>query len=543
MASRSPGDTEAAPGRMKEDGPSTERTAPPDPSAMDESAVELIEAGRFELAFERLYRRTRRYYLQLLLFFVFLSVHLLILPTFVLMSLPLWDAGLQDYGHILLVWELAAILGALGLWILGYRHHRSLIRRQRGDPSGTAVGVWRETNLELPRSVAEIVACYMLAVGVAQIYVGLERDFPPVATALAITAIGFMALGVGVFQYLLFEFALRPVVREVAPLLPVDFSREHPALSLERKLLIVLPVITLLSGASVGALTSVSLELEGQLAVMVGATLAVSATVAGVLTMMLRRSLLLPVLELRHALGRLREGDTEVRLGPLGGEEFDEVGLAFNELVERFAEYDAEMRESRARIVAASDAERKRVERNLHDGAQQHLVGLALQLRLLEETSDDPGQRAALEGASAELSNALSELRELARGLHPQVLSVGGLGAALPQLADRVPVPVEVRSTEDRFPEAVESTAYFVVSEALANVAKYANASCAEVCAERSNGDLVVSVTDDGVGGADATAGSGLVGLVDRVAALEGKLDIESSPGAGTTVTVQLPLD
>jgi signal transduction histidine kinase len=523
-----------------------EGTTPPVPSAADKPAAELIEPGRFERAFERLYRRTRRYYLQLLLFFVFLSVQLLVIPILILMFLPLLNLGLDYYPHLLLLVEAAGVIGGgPGLWILGYRHHRSLVRRQRGDPRGTAVGVWTETNLELPRAVTEIVVWYTLCVGVALIYIGIERGFPPVAMALAIAAAGFLALGVGVFQYLSFEFAVRPVVREVAPLLPPDFSREHPALSLERKLLIALPVITLFSGASVGSLTSVSLGLEGQLAVMVGATLAVSATVAGVLTMTLRRSLLLPVLELRHAIGRLREGDTEVRLGPLGGEEFDEVGLAFNELVERLAEYDAEMRESRARIVAASDAERRRVERNLHDGAQQRLVALALELRMLESKASSersPETVAGIAAASDNLSEALDELRELARGLHPQILSTDGLRPALEQLASRGTVPVKVEAPSERFAEAVESTAYFIVSEALANVAKYAQASAAEVSVERRNGALHVEIEDDGVGGADADSGSGLSGLRDRVVALDGTLSVDSKPMTGTRVSAELPL-
>ena len=179
----------------------------------------------------------------------------------------------------------------------------------------------------------------------------------------------------------------------------------------------------------------------------------------------------------------------------------------------------AELRASRARIVAASDAERKRLERDLHDGAQQ---------RLLAE-------------AQAELQAALRELRELARGIHPAILTDGGLPAAVRSLADRAPVPVRLDVAEGRLPDSVESAAYFVVSEALANIAKHAGARSAAVSIARDNGTLVVQVRDDGRGGADARSGTSLRGLADRVGALNGNLTVMSEPGAGTFVQAEIP--
>ena len=208
------------------------------------------------------------------------------------------------------------------------------------------------------------------------------------------------------------------------------------------------------------------------------------------------------------------------------------------------AEAREELLASRARIVEAGDAERRRLERNLHDGAQQRLVSLSLSLRLAQAklASDAHAADEILSGASMELALALEELRELARGIHPAVLTDRGLGPALESLADRTPIPVELeRLPADRLPPPVEAAAFYVVSEALANVTKYAEASSVSVSVAQEDGYAVVEVADDGVGGADPTGGSGLRGLSDRVAALEGRLAIVSPPGAGTRIRAEIP--
>ena len=209
------------------------------------------------------------------------------------------------------------------------------------------------------------------------------------------------------------------------------------------------------------------------------------------------------------------------------------------------AEAREELNASRARIVQAGDAERRRLERNLHDGAQQRLVTLALGLRLAESRlPDDPaGAAELLARASEELALSLEELRELARGIHPAILTDRGLTPALEALATRAPLPVEVSGLpSDRLPEAIEAATFYVVSESLANVAKYASASRARVELARDDGLLVVEVSDDGVGGADAGKGSGLRGLADRVEALGGHLHVSSEAGRGTTVRAELPM-
>ncbi len=197
-----------------------------------------------------------------------------------------------------------------------------------------------------------------------------------------------------------------------------------------------------------------------------------------------------------------------------------------------------ELRASRARIVTAGDAERKRIERDLHDGAQQRLLAAGLALQLLAGDHDND---ALLAEARSELQAGLRDLRELARGIHPAILTAQGLPAAVRSLADRAPVPVRVAVAEERLPEPVESAAYFVVSEALANVAKHAQARSAVVSIEREDGHLLVAVRDDGRGGAHYDGRGGLRGLADRVGALDGQLLVESPPGAGTVVRAEIP--
>jgi PAS domain S-box-containing protein len=199
---------------------------------------------------------------------------------------------------------------------------------------------------------------------------------------------------------------------------------------------------------------------------------------------------------------------------------------------------------SRARIVEAADAERKRLERNLHDGAQQRLVSLSLLVgQALKKLESEPSAaHELLARATGELAAALDELRELAHGLHPAVLTDRGLGPAVESLASRVPVPVEiVELPAQRLPEPIEAASYYVIAEALTNVAKYAGASGARVRVGSLDGSVLVEVSDDGVGGADSAAGSGLRGLADRVEALGGRLDVTSPPGGGTRLRAEIP--
>ncbi len=253
----------------------------------------------------------------------------------------------------------------------------------------------------------------------------------------------------------------------------------------------------------------------------------VDSLLAAVALMPLGAALLLVGLPALNGLGRLYARFAELLLGSSTDPEL--------------TAQVSELRGSRARVIAAADAERRRLERDLHDGAQQRLVSLALTLRMAEQRSDDTGDLVRKAGEEARL--ALEELRDLARGIHPAILTNRGLGAALEDLAARSSVPATiVARPEERLPDEVEAAAYFIVSESLANVAKHAGATGAWVGATVADGWLAVEVRDDGVGGVQAGSGTGLQGLEDRVEALEGTLAIESADGDGTRVLARIPL-
>jgi signal transduction histidine kinase len=209
------------------------------------------------------------------------------------------------------------------------------------------------------------------------------------------------------------------------------------------------------------------------------------------------------------------------------------------------AEARAELTASRARIVATTDQARRRIERDLHDGAQQRLVSVALRLRTAAAAIPPEEEvQQELAGIGSELDDVLADLRELSRGIHPAILSEGGLGPALRTLARRSSVPVELQvGTKGRLPERIEVAAYYVVAEALANVAKHAGASVVQVDVDADDGLLRLAIRDDGVGGADPARGSGLVGLKDRVETTGGTLRVESRRGQGTRLLVELPAD
>jgi signal transduction histidine kinase len=228
---------------------------------------------------------------------------------------------------------------------------------------------------------------------------------------------------------------------------------------------------------------------------------------------------------------------------PVGAE--DQVA-AFAELVS-YAIDNAETREelvaSRARLVEAADEQRRRVVRDLHDGAQQRLVHAVMTLQLAHGRRDAPPELERLVGEALEDTQAaIDELRELAHGIHPALLTHRGLAAAVEALADRAPLPVEVDIPEQRYPTFAEAAAYFVAAEALTNVAKYARASTVRITATSTAGALVLAVEDDGVGGASPSPGSGLSGLQDRMAAFDGRLILDSPPGEGTRIRAKIPL-
>jgi signal transduction histidine kinase len=239
-----------------------------------------------------------------------------------------------------------------------------------------------------------------------------------------------------------------------------------------------------------------------------------------------------------------RSSDDELLEAALGAVR---LGIENARLHDELVAHMEEVRQSRARIVEAGAAERRRVERDLHDGVQQQLLAVAALLSRAGLAPDGDSMRPKVDRARRQLQDALAELRRLAHGIHPPALSQGGLPTALPELALMSPLPVHVhldeRLREHRLPETVESTVYFVVAEALANVGKHADAASAGVHLEMVDGTcLVLSVQDDGVGGAVAVKGGGIAGLADRVHALGGSLTVRPAPGGGTVLSASIPL-
>jgi signal transduction histidine kinase len=381
---------------------------------------------------------------------------------------------------------------------------------------------------------------------------------PGVDTALVVLIVLFapigltLAMAAGVFGA---QLVMSPINRDLARRLG-RLPEPRFETPVRLKLLVLVPAITITTagwGVLLGAVPG-----ENHVVLLRGFVIALVATLIVVvpITLLLAYSMLAPLDDLLQATNRLKVGNFDVPVPELSADEYGRLGRSLNQAMAGLAErqrlarenqhlLDA-VRQSRARIVAASDAERRRVERNIHDGAQQRLVALSLELRMLQDRAaarEEPELEGMAAAAGTSLRAALQELRELARGLHPPVLEADGLAAAVRQLAARSPVPVTARIPDERLPTAIESTAYFVLSEGLANVAKYSQASSAEVSVTRAADQLVVEITDDGIGGAVLGAGSGLSGLADRVAALDGRLELTSPAGAGTRLRAELPLE
>jgi signal transduction histidine kinase len=382
----------------------------------------------------------------------------------------------------------------------------------------------------------------------------LSLDGWEVARLAAGFAFGYV-LGTALL-YLLFERLFRPYLHAI---LPVDVAKWPPSMGLGPRLLLAWFAVAgaplLLIAFTLIGLTSAQRDQIAP-AIRVGVTL---AAIFGLIVFVLAgRALTGPLERLRAAQRRVAGGDLAVRLEIDEAAEIGQLEAGFNQMVDGLRalasnneELQAELRrqlqavqESRVRIVEAADAERARIERNLHDGAQQRLLSLAFSMRAAERSvrEGDEGAEEQLRAALCELDAAMTELRELARGIHPAILDEEGLGPALVSLAERAAVPVELNvELAERLPAAVEVTAYFVVAESLANIARYADASTARIEAAVGTDVLRLQVCDDGRGGADPLHGSGLRGLADRISALGGTFEVDSPTGTGTKVKASIP--
>jgi signal transduction histidine kinase len=257
------------------------------------------------------------------------------------------------------------------------------------------------------------------------------------------------------------------------------------------------------------------------------------------------RAIVRPVLGTAAMADRLAGGDLSVRVPENGIGEIGTLERAFNSMAESLEDTRADLATSRARIVHSADETRRRIERDLHDGIQQRLVVLALELRAIQANvpAEHRELQTRLDRIADGLGDALEELREISRGIHPAILSEGGLGPALKMLARRSRIPVQVDlKIESRLPPPIEVAAYYVVSEALTNAVKHSRASVAHVNVQPRDGRLYLSVSDNGSGGADPADGTGLIGLTDRIQALGGTITIHSPPREGTTLQIDLPI-
>lgn len=280
-------------------------------------------------------------------------------------------------------------------------------------------------------------------------------------------------------------------------------------------------------------------------AIVVGALgLAGSVALSVLLATYLMRAVGRPIRRTATMADRLAQGDLAVRMPETGTGEIGDLEHSFNVMAGSLEKSRDELLASRARIVTAADEARRRIQRDLHDGAQQRLVHAVITLRMARRALQDGGDQAqALVGEALDhAERATSELRELSHGLLPSVLTRGGLQAGVEALTSRISLPVTADVTGQRLPPAIEAAAYFVVSEALTNAAKHSQADRAFVKAEVTGGELRVEVSDDGVGGAAVEHGTGLLGLHDRVAAFGGRLGVESPRGGGTRIVAALPL-
>ncbi|CAM3569557.1 histidine kinase [Smaragdicoccus niigatensis] len=457
-------------------------------------------------------------------------------------------APVDEYIGLCLWITFTLSIGALLSVVAAIRGCRSL--RTLPSNGSEAATAWN-TTVALPgrlikRGVAVIVvwALPCIAIGFFAVY---GYDLPMMLWfafgGLIIPATTLTALAYGV------PLLLRAVLADLEPRLD-GRTPAAQSLSLRTRLLLFIPVFSVgtASGAAEWAQPAgAGIDSDTVYSILLTACFAfVFWTPVAVL---FAHSLLTPLSDLRAATGRIKKADYTRPVPLVWADELGAVAGSLNDAMGALSERQQmarEVRESRARIVAAADRSRKRIERNIHDGAQQRLVAMALDVRMLQQTAPTMSTdeiNAALEQFAESLKESLAELRDLARGLHPAILSTDGLAPALQQLATRAKVPISVTAPPDRFPEQIETTAYFVAAEALANVAKYARASRATVTAAQEDGRLSIEIADDGVGGASATSGSGLSGLVDRVAAIGGRLTVDSEIGRGTRIVADLPVN
>jgi signal transduction histidine kinase len=398
------------------------------------------------------------------------------------------------------------------------------------------------------RTLTWAIAVY-LAVALPTVYAWFLVVIEPLSFAIVFCFSGFLAATivawpVGVFVV---ELSMRPMISRICAQFPHLAAPERHGMSLRTRALLPVPGVTLTTGIMVGVLAGLFEEPIDQIGAAIVVSLAFTAGFGLVLRFAVTEAALRPVDDLIDGVQRVAGGDLESRVPITGADELAVLGRAVNEMTERLAAHDTEMRASRARIVTASDESRRQVERDLHDGAQQYLVLMELKLGLLTKAvADDPEAAALAAEVRADLARALAELRDLAHGIYPAVLESDGLPAALQAAAERSTMLVTVDGDGvGRYAQELEAAVYFCCLEALQNASKHAGDGAQVRVRLKEVGEQVqFEVADNGRGYDAALIGpsAGLQNMTDRIGALGGELYIESAPGAGTTVRGSVPV-
>ena len=419
-----------------------------------------------------------------------------------------------------------------------------------GRPASEAPRMLRLVLTSPVRWVSWAIGTYVV-VGVPTIWAYSILTVEPVVFAIVWITAGLLAVTMVVWPVGVFtaELGTRPLVARICAELPHLSAPEGHGMSLRTRALLPVPAVTLTTGISTGGLVGLFGEPIGQISAAIVLSLVFTGAFAVVLRFAVTEAALRPVDDLIEGVERIATGDLASRVPITSADELAVLGRAVNEMTERLATHDAEMRASRARIVAASDEARRNVERDLHDGAQQYLVLLQLRLgqarRILETDPDEAAT--AIDESIEELGHALAELRDLAHGIYPAVLESDGLPGALQAAAERSSMPVSINADGvGRYAQELEAAVYFCCLEALQNAAKHAGDDTkVSVRLSQADGHVEFEVEDDGRGYESATIGpsAGLQNMADRIGALGGDLQIESSPGVGTTVCGAVPME
>ena len=438
----------------------------------------------------------------------------------------------------------------LGCALLGVRRHRGQLSTLRVWAEGrrtmeAAPDTWYAV-IRLRRAVFSALAAGLVALPGMALYIVLEFHKPWYGVLGFSFGAAVGAVSVAILIAFSVELAVRPMLAEVAAYLPGGFEPGLDGLGLRARTVAAFPAVTLFAAVLVGAYSNESKDGTDRLTFALAASL-VSVAVAAVIFLIINRAALAPIGDLIAATRRVRGGDITTPVPLVSADELGALAYRFNEMLAELRRHTEELRASRERLAAAADAERRRFERDLHEGAERRLVHLGMELEEFQRSLARGDDAAALAAeVHADLRRALGELRDLARGMYPPRLAESGLAAALGEAAQQAAIPARVRCQDlTRYPPQVESAVYFCCLEALQNAAKHAGpGASAAISVAAHDGVLRFTVADDGAGFdlLSATASAGLQNMTDRIGALGGELRIDSTPGSGASVSGSVPL-